>query len=1009
MFPTTGLHAMVAPSSVHPYHQQQQGVPPGFVEQLKEQMKEMAGTSEKLCNYSRACRSVSCPNTHPEGRDIEDDPQSVICRFGRRCKRQNCFYVHPAGRDLDEDPSKGKCKLGEECMNPACIYTHPDTRKAITQLTCFACGSRGHVARDCPKDPRAWHPRVAVKNFPEEWSRDGCEGLAAKIQEELEVFGQLTEAPEVQGLGDKVIATFEDVELAKQAIKALNGEVFDIDFCSPPPPPGSRGFGARDKRCTIFVGNLPLDSTEEELREVFSRVGVVESFRVVCDRESKKSKGYGFCDYNHPDLARDALKYLADVEVGGRRLRLCPAEESLGGRGRPGEGGERGGEEQKCEMIITCFPQRWQTSDLRDFLLCAIKVKPSLLSIEMGEEEGDPPARKATVTFSNESDAKLARQDLAGQKIAGKPLSISLPSLPLALEDGKEDDQGYEKKGKWWDKDKDKDKDWRRRSRSRERSRSRSWGWKKKGWNDRGDRGDRNDRGDRGGGWRGRDKEKDVMTTVFIDELSVTVKLPEKPCQEDVEVWVDPLPDEADMKEWTENLGEVDDVFRVPDAATSQPSSRGYVRFKDHASAAACVERGAGKWSESERWLSSQRQARFGDRASVYSENMISKILGTRGDVIAGLRDDVGAKALMLRGEGLGENDKMESSRVHFVCKSAPEAGAKLQAALEKTVNRIHDEVKNKPHSDRDRGGERRGEHHKSSNRDHYGRNDGRGEHGGEPWRPPGGDQPPPPPGWMFPPPGAMPPVPPGWPYPPPPWGPPPPGYPAPPWMGPPGAPPPPGVGPPPGPPPAPGMEGPPGQFSVSDQAPPRPLEDAPPLESEQQANGEALPRERDRERRRRREAAPEGEEEGGRRRRRRREGEEPTGQRRDRDAPPEGQIAPPAEPPPRPAPVVAPAAPAAPAEAAVPATNAGFLDRLPERLTPEERALGEAVLTFLRDWDAGDSGNPPNMVHLGGDARVREFKTAALPREVSLKAWLKQRYKDRVEVRGQSVVAIDQ
>jgi len=88
--------------------------------------------------------------------------------------------------------------------------------------------------------------------------------------------------------------------------------------------------------------------------------------------------------------------------------------------------------------------------------------------------------------------------------------------------------------------------------------------------------------------------------------------------------------------------------------------------------------------------------------------------------------------------------------------------------------------------------------------------------------------------------------------------------------------------------------------------------------------------------------------------------------------------------------------------------TSAGFLDRLPPKLSREERELGEAVLDFLKAWRAREPGSSPNMVHLGGDARVREYKALALPREVSLKAWLKQRFSDRVEVQGQSIVALD-
>lgn len=946
------------------------GVPPGFVEQLKVQMSQMAGTSDKLCNYSRSCRSVSCPNTHPDGRDIEDDPHSVICRFSRRCKRSNCFYVHPAGRDLDEDPSKGKCKLGEDCLNPACIYTHPETRKAITQLTCFSCGARGHVARDCPKDPRAWQPRVAVKGFPEEWSRDGFETLVQRVAQELEVFGQLTGPPEVQGLGDQVFATFEDVELAKQAIQALNGEVFDMDFCSPPPPPRSQGGTVvKDKRCTIFVGNLPLDSTEEELREIFSRVGVVESFRVVLDRDTKKSKGYGFCDYSHPDLAQDALKYLADVEVGGRRLRLCPAAESLGSRGsgRPSEGGaEAGG--SRCEMQIQGFPARWTSAELREFLLCAIKVKPSLLNIEMEPPSGDPLSGFAIVAFANESDAKGARQDLEGQKIAGKPLSVNLAGVMEEEDQGADwaadkarwwgkddkskwwDRDGKDDKGQWWDKD---DKEWRR-----SRSRSRSGGVQ------------RRRRKDEWSSWARKDgrvqTREAVMTTVFIDELSMPLRAFVEPCQEDCEVWVDRLPGEDGFQDWSNAFGEVEDLFRVPDPSGSQPSGRGYVKFKGHSAAARCVDQGAGRWSESERWLSSQQQARRGDRSSVYPENMISKILGTRGDVIAGLRDEVGAKALMLRGEGLGDNDKMESSRVHFVCKSALEALPKLHPALERAIEKIHSEVQNKGVSGGARG--RRGERpSKDLLRESV------------PWRPPG-NEPPPPPHWIYPPPGNAPPGPPGW-YPH--WG--PPGhhpYP-PPWIG------PPGLGGPlaaghfsPGPL---DMDPPPGHFGC-----PSALDEA--IAAEAGGRGG---------RRRRR---PEEDAEGeaavrGRRRRRRAASGEPAA------TPTEGRReGPPMEPgmPAR----QAEALPALPAEVGS-AVAGTFLERLPASLTPEEQALGEAVVEFLRVWGGGDAA-PPNMVHLGGDVRVREFKAAALPREVSLKAWLKQRFNDRVEVRGQSVVALE-
>lgn len=74
--------------------------------------------------------------------------------------------------------------------------------------------------------------------------------------------------------------------------------------------------------------------------------------------------------------------------------------------------------------------------------------------------------------------------------------------------------------------------------------------------------------------------------------------------------------------------------------------------------------------------------------------------------------------------------------------------------------------------------------------------------------------------------------------------------------------------------------------------------------------------------------------------------------------------------------------------------------------LSHAEQQLGEAVMSFLQTWRQRDAESTPNVVHLGGDAQVRELK-AALPSAVSLKAWLKQRFSHRVEVRGQSVIAL--
>ncbi len=61
---------------------------------------------------------------------------------------------------------------------------------------------------------------------------------------------------------------------------------------------------------SCFVGNIPYDATEEQLKVVFSSVGPVLSFKLVFDRDSGKPKGYGFCEYMDPETASSAMRNL---------------------------------------------------------------------------------------------------------------------------------------------------------------------------------------------------------------------------------------------------------------------------------------------------------------------------------------------------------------------------------------------------------------------------------------------------------------------------------------------------------------------------------------------------------------------------------------------------------------------------------------------------------------------------------------------------------------------------
>nr|VFK59148.1 MAG: RNA recognition motif. (a.k.a. RRM, RBD, or RNP domain) [Candidatus Kentron sp. TUN]VFK62482.1 MAG: RNA recognition motif. (a.k.a. RRM, RBD, or RNP domain) [Candidatus Kentron sp. TUN]VFK67727.1 MAG: RNA recognition motif. (a.k.a. RRM, RBD, or RNP domain) [Candidatus Kentron sp. TUN] len=76
----------------------------------------------------------------------------------------------------------------------------------------------------------------------------------------------------------------------------------------------------------IYVGNLPYSVTEEELKEIFSEYGEVESTNVITDRFSGQSKGFGFVVMPNDDEANSAIKALNETQMKGRPLRVNQAK-----------------------------------------------------------------------------------------------------------------------------------------------------------------------------------------------------------------------------------------------------------------------------------------------------------------------------------------------------------------------------------------------------------------------------------------------------------------------------------------------------------------------------------------------------------------------------------------------------------------------------------------------------------------------------------------------------------
>ncbi len=84
----------------------------------------------------------------------------------------------------------------------------------------------------------------------------------------------------------------------------------------------------------IYVGNLPYSYDNAQLSQLFEEYGEVTSAQVISDRDTGRSRGFGFVEMADDD-ARRAIEELADTEIGGRRLTVNEARPRSGGGGRP--------------------------------------------------------------------------------------------------------------------------------------------------------------------------------------------------------------------------------------------------------------------------------------------------------------------------------------------------------------------------------------------------------------------------------------------------------------------------------------------------------------------------------------------------------------------------------------------------------------------------------------------------------------------------------------------------
>jgi RNA recognition motif-containing protein len=102
----------------------------------------------------------------------------------------------------------------------------------------------------------------------------------------------------------------------------------------------------------LYVANLSYQTSESELEEVFQQAGTVSSVQIVMDRDTNRSRGFGFITMGSDAEAEAAIEQLNGKDLGGRELRVSearpredrpPQKRSFGGGGDRGDRGDRGG------------------------------------------------------------------------------------------------------------------------------------------------------------------------------------------------------------------------------------------------------------------------------------------------------------------------------------------------------------------------------------------------------------------------------------------------------------------------------------------------------------------------------------------------------------------------------------------------------------------------------------------------------------------------------------------
>jgi len=109
----------------------------------------------------------------------------------------------------------------------------------------------------------------------------------------------------------------------------------------------------------LYVGNLAFSTSSQELQDLFAQAGTVESASVVEDRDTGRSRGFGFVEMSTKEEAEAAIAQFNGKELGGRALKVNEAKPRENRGAGNGFRGNRGGDSRRNFSGLNDRPARW--------------------------------------------------------------------------------------------------------------------------------------------------------------------------------------------------------------------------------------------------------------------------------------------------------------------------------------------------------------------------------------------------------------------------------------------------------------------------------------------------------------------------------------------------------------------------------------------------------------------------------------------------------------------------